>query len=69
MKLAEETKNKWKDKVTLRQVLKTGKQIQDQMDQIGVASRHEFHCAVAYIVCVAALFVIFFGALAMRAIQ
>ena len=69
MNIAPETKKHWQDKVKLRDVLRSGKQVQDQMDQIGVASESALVSAIACVVCMGLLFLIVFGALAMRAIQ
>lgn len=76
MKIAGETKTRWMeinnhcpDKVTLREVLKTGRQVQDSMDQIGVSSENALISAISYVACMFLLFLVIFGSLAMRAIQ
>jgi hypothetical protein len=69
MNIAPETKKRWQDKVKLRDVMRSGKQVQDQMDQVGVSSEKALVDAITYCVCMALLFLIVFGSLAMRAIQ
>jgi hypothetical protein len=63
------SKRRWQQKPKLRDIIRSGKQVQDQMDQVGVASEGALHSAIAYVVCMGLLFLIVFGSLAMRAIQ